>query len=418
MLLLQRSKEVLLYTSSEHFSRQNLYTRQHVCIYTRGCELGQHSNFDVRFHGRVFAGSARCTIFSAKMAQNLAKTLSNLYYNLDSSTAFSSVYPLYKAAKKIHKNVTISQVKKWYLGQRTATLWHRSSGNLARNPTVQVRFMHQIQADLLDMQRFAGANDGHRYILGVIDVFSRRAFVKKLRRKTAAEVSDAVRTILDQIPSAKVFQTDLGKEFLGASLKTYLKNRGISVWLSQDRDVKCTIIERFFRTLREKIMKIFTANGGDQKWVPYLPKIVKNYNNSKHRSIGMSPNQVNSQNFHLIRRKLYPQKLKAKKRVLLPVGTLVRLNRKKSKFEKNTWQNTAEVFRISKAINRSPNAIYKTVKLFWAVFTVKISSRYTSKKRPDNSRSVSTPSRVPSRRGSSVERPLRARSCSINKKCR
>ena len=298
------------------------------------------------------------------MTTNLDETLSDLYYNLDNASAFSSASTLYKAAKKTHKNVTISKVKRWYLSQRTPTLWHKSSANPARNPIVQVRHMWQLQADLLDLQRFASSNNGYKYILGVIDVFSRRAFVRKLKRKTGVEVSAAMQAIFQEIPNAHALQTDLGSEFIGAPLKNYLKARGVRVWLSQDRDIKCAIIERFFRTLREKIMKIFTANGGTQQWVTHLDKIVKNYNASTHRSLGMAPNDVNFSNYHIIRRRLYPQtKKSAKKRSVLEVGDLVRLNRKKDKFEKNTWTNTDEIFRISERINRSPHVIYKVAAL-------------------------------------------------------
>lgn len=299
-------------------------------------------------------------MYTVGMSQSLDVLLTDLYYNLENSTAFSSVPVLYRAAKKKQKDVTISKVKNWYISQDTPTLWYQSSGNPKRNPVIQTRPMFQFQADILDLSKFKESNAGHRYVLGVIDVFSRRAYARKLKTKSAVEVAKNMQHILDKIPSVKVLQTDLGREFWNKTLQSYLKKRDIDVWLSEDRDTKAAIIERWFKTLRGKILKVFTYKGGEQKWTIYLDKIVTNYNGSVHRSIGVAPDDVNSQNVHAIRRKLYPKKQpKTRKLSLLKAGDLIRVNRKKDSFEKNRWTNTKEVFIVAKRINRSPNPIYK-----------------------------------------------------------
>lgn len=52
-----------------------------------------------------------------------------------------------------------------------------------------------LQTDLIDMQQFKQANRGYRYILIVIDVFSKHAYAKPLKDKTAKNTTEAMENI-------------------------------------------------------------------------------------------------------------------------------------------------------------------------------------------------------------------------------
>lgn len=43
-----------------------------------------------------------------------------------------------------------------------------------------------------------------------------------------------------------------------------------------------------------------------KRWIDAIDSLVKSYQNSYHRTIGMSPNEVTDENAHLIRARLYP----------------------------------------------------------------------------------------------------------------
>ena len=77
--------------------------------------------------------------------------------------------------------------------------------------------------DLIDMQKFAEFNDGVKYILTVIDCFSRYAFAVPLKSKKPKEIIEAMTTIFKEygIP-LKIF-TDWGTEFLNKDVKAFLK---------------------------------------------------------------------------------------------------------------------------------------------------------------------------------------------------
>lgn len=88
----------------------------------------------------------------------------------------------------------------------------------------------------------------------------------------------------------KHLQTDQGKEFYNKQVGALMKKYGINLY-STFSDLKAVIIERFNRTLKEKMYKKFTEKG-TYEWVSLLPSLVKQYNNSVHRTIKMKPKDV------------------------------------------------------------------------------------------------------------------------------
>ena len=302
---------------------------------------------------------------------NWEKTLRALYYDVKHATALGSLNALYTAARLLHPAITIAFVRNWYNRQRAPTLWRQAPKRFAKNPVVQTRPMWQVQSDLMDLNYFKGRNGGHRYVLVVIDVFTKRAFCRALKGKSAAAAAPAIREILDPLTTVKVFQSDLGREFFNGRVASYFRQRKIEVWVSEDRETKAQCAERFIRTLRSKIMRYMTAHG-TQKWVDVLPQLVANYNNSWHRSIGMAPNKAGPDTYHEIRRRLYPPAATANAKVKAPaakrrrarreddvkVGDTVRISRVLETFEKLTFRWTDELWRVRKVIKRTPRTVY------------------------------------------------------------
>ena len=120
-------------------------------------------------------------------------------------------------------------------------------------------------------------------------------------------------------------------------------------------DKKASIVERVQRTIRGRLFKVFTARN-TMKWIDVLPKLVESYNNSKHRTINMKPNDVQREHVpHLLNRIYKNTKyLKAVKQEkyrkrLLKVGNLVRITKAKGFLAKEAVQQwTVEVFKIRK----------------------------------------------------------------------
>ncbi|KAF0749185.1 putative transposon-derived protein F54H12.3, partial [Aphis craccivora] len=98
---------------------------------------------------------------------------------------------------------------------------------------------------------------GFKYILCVIHCFMKFAWAIALKSKTAKEVSNAMSKILLK-RTPKLLQIDN---------------------------------ERFNRTLKEKMFREFIARGS-YNWIFILPSLINEYNNTKHRTIGMTPTQA------------------------------------------------------------------------------------------------------------------------------
>lgn len=116
---------------------------------------------------------------------------------------------------------------------------------------------------------------------------------------------------------------------------------------------KASIFERFNRTLKSKMWKQFSLRG-NHKWIDILPNLVFEYNNTKHRSIGMKPNKVTAEKENYLVHRLNKCKRPLEK-PKFKVGDQVRISKYKPVFEKGYVANwTTEIFTIVKVQNTKP----------------------------------------------------------------
>ena len=137
-------------------------------------------------------------------------------------------------------------------------------------------------ADLVDMQSLAKFNSGNRYLLTVIDVFSKYGWIVPLKSKTGAEVAETFNTIFKERRPDKLW-VDKGKEFYNKNVKAL----GVELYSTENEEKSC-IVERWNRTMKEKMFKYFTANN-TRRYVDVLVEMVNKYNNTRHSSIKMTP---------------------------------------------------------------------------------------------------------------------------------
>lgn len=292
------------------------------------------------------------------------KILKNIYYDPKNPAAFSTAKRLYHAARLRDPGITLNQVKDWLSSQITYSLHKPIQRKFKRNPVVVDHVDEQWQGDLVDVQEFARQNNGNRYILTIVDILSKYAWAVPLKNKKGESVRDAIKTIFkDRYPTK--FQTDQGTEFLNRQVQTYLKGMGIHFFTSQNQDVKCAVVERFNRTLRNRMFKYFTANG-TRKYIDILPKLLDAYNHTIHRTTKKRPVDVNEDNEHEVFQNTYGvssmrEYLKRKeKSPSLAIGANVRVPYKKETFQRGYYpQWTDQVFTVSNIQKGRRNAMYK-----------------------------------------------------------
>ena len=102
-------------------------------------------------------------------------------------------------------------------------------------------------------------------------------------------------------------QSDKGTEFLNSTFQFTLRRHGIKFYTSENEDVKASVVERFNRTLKQKMYSYFTAKRA-RRYVDVLPDLIDSYNNTYHRTIGMAPSEVTTDNEDQARTRLYPPK--------------------------------------------------------------------------------------------------------------
>jgi hypothetical protein len=203
------------------------------------------------------------------------------------------------------------------------------------------RIDQQWQADLADMQAISRFNNGVHYILTVIDVFSKFAWVVPVKNKGAVEMADAFTELFKMAAPRKPekIQTDAGKEFLNSSVQKLLNTNKIAHFVSNS-DMKAAVVERFNRTLKTKLWTYFTAQQTN-KYIDKLQDFVMSYNNSYHRSIGMKPADVRPKDQDKIWLRLYGAH-GAERNAKVKIGDKVRISKVKGVFEKGYLPNWSE----------------------------------------------------------------------------
>lgn len=173
----------------------------------------------------------------------------------------------------------------------------------------------------------------------------------KTKNKTGITTTNALEPLMRRNRPKKI-QVDGGSEFFNRWFIALTNELNIKMyWVHSDR--KAPIVERVNRTLKTRMYKYFTSHGTEQ-WYDVLDDLVAGYNNTVHRSIKCTPNEVNLANEDIIRRRLFPP-LPPRKKPKLKVGDLVRTNRFKNIFKKayeKVW--THEVYRVIEVKNTNP----------------------------------------------------------------
>lgn len=234
---------------------------------------------------------------------------------------------------------------------------HRAARkNFIRRKTEMRGICDTLQADLVEMIPYAQQNRGMKYILVVINIFSKMAYACPLKNKTGCEVTRAMKSILQSIKHPiKNIHVDMGNEFYNSSMRKLLQRYNINIY-STFTTMKAAIVERLNRTLKNRLWKEFSYRGS-YKWIDILKKIIDNYNHTKHRTIRMKPIDVNSKNEEYLMKTVYNYKriITEKSKPKFKIGDQVRLSKYKHIFEKGYTPNwTTEIFKIAKIQSTNP----------------------------------------------------------------
>ena len=204
--------------------------------------------------------------------------LTELYYN--PKMGLVSPYKLYIKLKKRIPLKTIEEfVKKQESYQR----------KIQRNYPKQFKpivVYSRNEIDLFDFSRYSHWNAGYKHLLCCVDVFSRKAFVSAIKRKS--DTTEAMSKILAK-DKPILIQSDNGTEFLNNSFQRLLKSMNVRHTTVDVGDKKRQgIVERFNRTIALMISR-YQESRNTNRYIDVLEDIVYNYNHTFHRAIKDTP---------------------------------------------------------------------------------------------------------------------------------
>lgn len=233
---------------------------------------------------------------------------------------------------------------------------HRSARRNYARRHVDIRGLDETwQADLVDMTAYASENNNHKYLLTVIDNFSKYAWVVPIKNKSGKDTTAAMKSVLIQGRVPSKLHVDNGKEFYNSSFQSLMQKYNIHMY-STYSNLKASICERFNRTLKNKMWKQFSLRGS-YKWIDIIEKLVLSYNNTIHRTIAMKPKDVSRENAESLKRRVYNNPVNNDTIIKrkFKVGDKVRISKYKNIFEKGYTPNwTTEIFTITKVAATNP----------------------------------------------------------------
>jgi transposase InsO family protein len=300
--------------------------------------------------------------------KQLRRLLKRIYYSPSDPGGYGGVKPLLASASRQcppHLLPLLSQqfVEQWLQGQQAYTLHRPARKHFPRRKIVAGGIDAQWQADLADMHGRAAANDGYKWILVVVDTFSKYAWAVPVKSKSAVDMLDAFRKLFRKAAPRKPvkLQTDKGKEFIARSLQEYLESLGITRF-SSESDQKAAGAERFNRTLKTKIETYVSAHQ-DERWIDRLDQYLEAYNQKVHRTIGMAPAAVQQEHEPELWRRMYgeamngpssPRRRRHHQQQPVTTGAKVRISNVKGDFAKGYHPNWSQEHFLVRAKRRMP----------------------------------------------------------------
>ena len=205
--------------------------------------------------------------------------------------------------------------------------------------------------DILDLKDYGPENNrGYRYVLVVIDNFSKFGWTIPLKNKNAQTIKDSFENILTSSKrKPNLIETDRGKEFYNNIFQDFLNKNNINLY-SRNSSYGVVFAERFNRTIRDLLKKIVFEQG-DANWIDVLPTITKQYNNRIHSSTKLSPKDASlKKNEGYVYKNLLDKRKKVKPK--FQINDLVRTADLKKTFSKGDTTNWSyKLYKITEIIN-------------------------------------------------------------------
>jgi hypothetical protein len=296
--------------------------------------------------------------------------LRSVYFDPSHPASYQSPLRLYKFVKTDGEfSIALKQIKEWLQRQESYSLNRNVLRNFQRSRVIVTGIDDQWEADLADMQTYAAENDGYKYLLPVIDVFSRYVWIQPLKSKESKDIIQAFKRILDNDDERhpRRLRTDAARDFTSSKFKEFMKKEKIAHFVTHS-EKQANYVERFIQTIKRKIFR-YIVNNNNPRYIDRLQDFVSSYNQTFHSGIQSKPIDVTSANESKLWWQMYwPSAADLKRRRYKKVkfafkqGDQVRISYIRSAFQREysaKW--SAEIFKVTDRFVRQRQPIYKIV---------------------------------------------------------
>ena len=280
------------------------------------------------------------------------------WVNKNKKYAYSGISKIYEYYKG---SLPVKKIEKELAGISTYTRHKEGKRITNYNPffVYQPNEMWQIDIMYLPVNN---ASKTPRYQLCVLDVFSRKMFIRIMRKKDAETVVKCFDEIHNEANfTPKKIVADKGSEFIAEKFQEYCTFFGIKLIFTYN-ETKAAHVERAQRSFQNILYRILeeyqTLN-----FLPYLDDALNIYNNRKNRITGFSPNQAYKKKYessvlnNLVKK--YQENISVKKTPKFKEGDFVRVRELRNKFARGYHPYfSEEIFKIKKVLLNLPQPRY------------------------------------------------------------
>lgn len=272
--------------------------------------------------------------------------LNDIYYK---QLNFSGVNELYRKAKLINPNIKLSDVSQFLKNQNVQQ--QTTIPNIKKKEFLPIysESHNSYQIDLTFLKEYKAQNNNYYVLFTAINVNSRYVYVYYSKSKNSDDIIEMLNKFKKDVKEIDTISGDLGSEFTSNKATDWFKNNNIKTFFYKSDSHKLGLINRFHRTLKEKLLKYFLVSKS-VRWIDVIDKIVENYNNSVNTTTGFTPKEASIgfiQTLLINKAKEKTQIIKSKEKVI-NVGDKCRLKTNKKIFEKTATKYGSEIYTITK----------------------------------------------------------------------
>ena len=217
------------------------------------------------------------------------KVLYDLYYTHHN---YDGINNLFEKAKLVDNTIKKNDVKEWLRKQATYQINFNKVESKKEYLPIYSEIPNSYQIDLTFLNQYKKQNNNYYVLFTAIGINTRYAYVDYSKDKNSKTILNMFEKFYKHFNNNINHITgDLGTEFTNKSFTKFLNDNKISYDFYKSDSHKLGIINRFHKTLKNKLTKYMTANDS-VKWIDVIDEIVYNYNNTINRGINEKPINV------------------------------------------------------------------------------------------------------------------------------